>query len=256
MTAAALALRAVPGIPEIEPHCDLAARLLSALDAAAIELADGDVLVVAQKVVSKAEGRYLRLAEVAPSPRAVELGQRTNKDPRFVEAVLSESTEVVRAARNVLITRHRLGHVMANAGIDRSNLPQLPGEERVLLLPLDPDRSARGLRDALARARQVSVAIVISDSFGRPWRNGVVNVALGVAGLPALVDLRGGRDRHGRVLESTQVALADAVAAAGGLAMGEAAEGTPLVHIRGLHWQGSGSDSQALLRPLAEDLFR
>jgi coenzyme F420-0:L-glutamate ligase/coenzyme F420-1:gamma-L-glutamate ligase len=256
MTAAALAIRAVPGIPEIEPHCDLAAQLLDALDGAGIELADGDVLVLAQKVVSKAEDRYLRLAEVAPTARAVELGQLTNKDPRFVQAVLSESTEVLRAARNVLITRHRLGHVMANAGIDRSNLPQFPQEERVLLLPLDPDRSARALRDALGQLRQVRIAVVISDSFGRPWRNGVVNVALGVAGLPALVDLRGGRDRHGRVLESTQVALADAVAAAAGLAMGEAAEGTPLVHIRGLHWQASGSDSQALLRPLAEDLFR
>jgi coenzyme F420-0:L-glutamate ligase/coenzyme F420-1:gamma-L-glutamate ligase len=256
MAAAALAIRAVPGIPEVEPGCDLAVQLLAAIDAAGIDLVDADVLVVAQKVVSKAEGRYLRLASLTPSPRAIELGELTNKDPRFVEAVLSESTEVLRAARNVLITRHRLGHVMANAGIDRSNLPQLPGEERVLLLPLDPDRSASDLRDWLGRTRQVNVGIVISDSFGRPWRNGVVNVALGVAGLAALVDLRGGRDRHGRVLESTQVAFADAVAAAAGLALGEATEGTPLVHVRGLHWQGSGSGSQALLRPLAEDLFR
>jgi coenzyme F420-0:L-glutamate ligase/coenzyme F420-1:gamma-L-glutamate ligase len=193
---------------------------------------------------------------VVASPRAIELARRTHKDPRFVEVVLSESTEVLRAERNVLITRHRLGHVMANAGIDRSNLPQAAGTERVLLLPVDPDRSARELCERLSRGRGLRLGVVISDSFGRPWRNGVVNVALGVAGLPALVDLRGGRDRHGRVLESTQVALADALATAAGLAMGEAAEGTPLVHVRGLHWQGESAGVQPLLRPLAEDLFR
>ena len=259
MSSAALVIRAVPGIPEIEPHCDLAARLLEALEAAAIELADGDVLVVAQKIVSKAEGRYLHLAEVAPSPRAVELGQRTNKDPRFVEAVLSESTEVLRAARNVLITRHRLGHVMANAGIDRSNLPQLAGEERVLLLPLDPDRSARGLRDALAHARQVSVAVVISDSFGRPWRLGQSEVAIGLAGVIAIDDWRGREDAHGRELAATVIATADQLAGAADLARAKDS-GRPAVLIRGAGhlWTADDGDGAAAViqRPPDADLFR
>jgi coenzyme F420-0:L-glutamate ligase/coenzyme F420-1:gamma-L-glutamate ligase len=255
MTGAALTLQALPGVPEIEPGCDLAAALLDAAAAAGIDFADRDVLVVAQKVVSKAEGRYLDLPGLQPGAAAVELAARTGKDPRFVEAVLRESRGVVRAARNVLITRHRLGFVMANAGIDRSNLPR--GDvDRVLLLPLDPDASARALRAAISRRHGVEVGVVVSDSFGRPWRVGTTNVALGVAGLPALLDQRGGRDRHGRTLETTQVALADAVAAAAGIAMGEAAESTPAVRVRGLHWIAVEGGGQALIRPEAEDLFQ
>jgi coenzyme F420-0:L-glutamate ligase / coenzyme F420-1:gamma-L-glutamate ligase len=255
MTPAALTLQALPGVPEIEPGCDLAAVLLQAAALAGIDFAERDVLVVAQKVVSKAEGRYLDLSSVQPGTEAVALAARTGKDPRFVEAVLRESRGVVRAARHVLITRHRLGFVMANAGIDRSNLPAGAGE-RVLLLPQDPDASARALREAIARRSGVQVGVVVSDSFGRPWRVGTTNVALGVAGLPAVVDQRGGRDRHGRTLETTQVALADAVAAAAGIAMGEAAESTPAVRVRGLHWTTVEGDGQALIRPEAEDLFQ
>ncbi len=211
---------------------------------------------VAQKIVSKAEGRYVPLDSIEPSARASELAITCAKDARFVEAVLRESSDVLRAERNVLITRHHRGHVMANAGIDRSNLPRRPGADVVLLLPVDPDRSARLLCDALATLAGVRVGVIVSDSFGRPWRNGVVNVALGVAGLPAILDLRGGHDLHGRVLETTQVALADAIAAGAGLAMGEAAEGTPAVRVRGLNWQAPEVDGQSLVRPLAEDLFR
>ncbi|MCP5359874.1 MAG: coenzyme F420-0:L-glutamate ligase [Sinobacteraceae bacterium] len=257
MGESSLALQALPGLAEVLPGEDLAPLLCEALARAGMSLAGGDVLVVAQKIVSKAEGRFVDLRDVEPSAAALQLAASIGKDPRFVEVVLRESSTVVRAAPNVLITRHRLGHVMANAGIDRSNLPAgEPGAERVLLLPVDPDASARALRAAIKAATDAQVGVVISDSFGRPWRIGTVNVALGVAGLPAVLDLRGGQDRHGRRLETTQVALADALAAAAGIVMGEATESTPVVRIRGLHWSVPGSDSRALLRPVAEDLFQ
>lgn len=258
MALPALEFRALGGLPEFGPGDDLAAAVHAALSAAGISLRAGDVLVVAQKVVSKVEGRYRRLSEVQASPRAEELARVVGKDPRFVELVLRESSEVLRASPNVLITRHRRGHVMANSGIDRSNLPPGSGsaDERVLLLPEDPDGSARRLASALGPASGGWPAVIVSDSFGRPWRQGTVNVALGVWGLPAVVDRRGEPDRHGRILQTTQVALADALAAAAGLAMGEGAEGTPVVHARGLGWSGPATDSTPLIRPLAEDLFR
>jgi coenzyme F420-0:L-glutamate ligase / coenzyme F420-1:gamma-L-glutamate ligase len=243
-------------LPEIVGGQALAPLILEALRRNGAALEQGDVLVVAQKVVSKAEQRWVQLAQIEPSPRAMELAAVTNKDARFVEVVLRESTAVVRAARNVLIVRHRCGHVMANAGIDRSNVALVAADDRVLLLPEDADRSARTLRAALEAASGVRLGVIVSDSFGRPWRNGVVNVALGVAGLPAMRDLRGQRDRAGRVLETTQVATADAVAAGAGLAMGEAAEGTPVVIARGLDWTPDQGTGQTLLRPLDEDLFR
>jgi coenzyme F420-0:L-glutamate ligase/coenzyme F420-1:gamma-L-glutamate ligase len=249
----AIQVRALPGIGEIQPGCDLAAVLLEALSTAGLALEPQDVLVVAQKAVSKAEDRFVSLREVEPSPRARELAGVTGKDPRLVEVILGESTEVLRAKPNVLIARHRLGLVMAQAGVDRSNVP---GGETVLLLPLDPDRSARALRDALQAARGVAVGVIVSDSFGRPWRLGTTNVAIGAAGVPALWDRRGDLDRGGRVLETTQIAWADAVAAAAGLAMGEADEGTPAVLVRGLRWNLPEQPAQCLLRPLQEDMFR
>jgi coenzyme F420-0:L-glutamate ligase/coenzyme F420-1:gamma-L-glutamate ligase len=256
MTLAGLAIRPIRGVPEVRAGDDLSQLLQEALQRGGERLAGGDVLVVAQKVVSKAEGRWVDLAAVRPSGRALELADLTGKDPRFVEVVLSESTEVLRAVRNVLITRHRLGYVMANAGIDRSNVGPQARPDVVLLLPLDPDASARRLHDALGARTQTRLGVVVSDSFGRPWRRGVVNVALGVAGMPALRDLRGTADRAGRRMETTEVALADAVAAAAGLAMGEAAEGTPAVLVSGLHWTASDASGQTLLRSIAEDLFR
>ena len=194
----ALELRALGGIPEIRPGDDLASILQTALRADEIELQSGDVLVIAQKIVSKAENRFLDLRSLSPSPRATEIANAIGKDAAFVEAVLRESTEVVRTAPNTLITRHRAGFVMANAGIDRSNVPG--DEHTVLLLPEDCDASAARLR---AEFPQPAPGIVISDSFGRPWREGVVNVALGVAGIVALIDRRGGVDRHGRTLQVT-----------------------------------------------------
>lgn len=251
--ARSVAFRAVEGLPEIGPGTDLAALIRDALSRCAMTLERGDVLVIAQKIVSKAEDRYVDLATVNPSDEARVLAVRVRKDPRFVHVVLEESTAVLRAAPNVLITRHRAGFVMANAGIDRSNVPgaQEDGDGRVLLLPIDCDVSAARLSGALG-----GVGVIISDSFGRPWRQGVVNVALGVAGFPSILDLRGGTDREGRVLQTSQVALADAVAAGAGLAMGEAREGTPVVHVRGLDFSAPLADGRALVRPLEEDLFR
>ncbi len=218
-------------------------------------LEPGDILVVAQKVVSKAEGRFVALAGVMPTPLAETLAVEVAKDAAFVELVLRESSAVVRAAPNVLITRHRLGHVMANAGMDASNIG--PAREgHVLLLPEDPDASAERLADGLEARLGVRPAVVISDSFGRPWRMGTVNVAIGVSGLPAVIDQRGQPDRDGRIMKVTQVALADSVAAAAGLIIGEGAEGIPVAIVRGMSFEGIVQNSQPLVRPLDEDLFR
>ena len=256
-TGVTISILPVTGVGEIVPGTDLALALTAALDSdGGAALIDGDVLVVTQKIVSKAEDRYLDLGEVIPSSEAEELAITTRKDPRLVEMVLRESEAVVRSAPFVLITRHRLGMVMANAGIDQSNLGP-GGEDRILLLPLDPDASAEAIRETVCRHTGKSVAVVISDSFGRPWRNGVVNVAIGAAGLASIVDERGKADRNGRILGVTQIALADAIASAAGLIMGEAAEGIPAAIVRGVELHaGDASPARALLRPAAEDLFR
>jgi coenzyme F420-0:L-glutamate ligase/coenzyme F420-1:gamma-L-glutamate ligase len=251
----AVTFTALTGIPEIAIGTDLSAVLGDAIAAQGLALEHNDVLIVAQKIVSKAEGRYVDLADVTPSAQARELSQRCGKDPRFIEVVLSESSAIVRVAPNVLIVRHRLGYVMANAGIDRSNIGVAPEREKVLLLPRDPDAAARRLQAELSTRFGTHLAVIVSDSFGRPWRMGVVNVALGVAGLPALIDRRGERDRDGRVLEMTEVAFADAIAAGAELAMGEGAEGTPAVLASGLQWTAPPSDGQRLIRPSREDLF-
>lgn len=256
MASASLTFHALPGVPEIAPGTDLASIAEHALLAARIEVRADDVLVFAQKVVSKAEGRLVRLRDVQPSSRALELAARCLKDPRLVELVLAESSEVVRVAPNVLVTRHRCGYVMANAGIDHSNTGTAPDAGVVLLLPIDADASARALRSALRARLGIAPGVIVSDSFGRPWRMGTVNVALGVDGLPSIVDMRGGCDRDGRRLQVTQVAIADAIAASAGLAMGEAAEGAPIVHVRGFASSDPCSDGQALIRPAKEDLFR
>lgn len=249
-----LTVTALPGIGEVEPGEDLGAALCAALAAPALVPQPHDVLVVTQKIVSKAENRYVDLGAVQVSKRAAELAATTRKDPRLVELVLAESTEVLRAEAGVLIVRHRLGFVMANAGIDRSNVA---GAGRVLLLPRDPDGSAADLRNAVVRRFGVAdIGVVVSDSFGRPWRKGVTHVALGAAGLPALLDRRGELDRNGRKLEVTEVALADQLACAAGLLMGEGAEGLPAVLIRGIAWRAPPVTASGLIRPLAEDLFR
>lgn len=254
VSSGSLTLTALRDIPEVLPGSDLAALLRAALETAGIRLRAADVMVIAQKIVSKAEGRYVELASVAPGARALELAAVTGKDARLIELILRESSEVLRAKRDVLIVRHRLGFVMANAGIDRSNVGAGAGE-RVLLLPQDPEASAVALRESLARDHEAP-GVIISDSFGRPWRRGVVNIALEAAGIPSLLNRRGEPDRAGRGLEVTEVAVADALAAAAGLVMGEAAEGTPAVLIRGCEFKAAPTPARALLRPLDEDLFR
>ncbi|MDB5686087.1 MAG: Coenzyme F420-0:L-glutamate ligase / coenzyme F420:gamma-L-glutamate ligase, partial [Rhizorhabdus sp.] len=238
------------GIGEVLPGDDLPAILAGAMAAQGIVHRAGDVLVVTQKIVSKSEGRFVRLDDVVPGAEALRLAEVTRKDPRLVELVLSESSAVLRSVPNVLITRHKLGLVMANAGIDRSNIG--PGQdERALLLPVDPDASAARIATVLG-----GPAVVISDSFGRPWRYGVVSVAIGASGLPSLIDRRGDLDRDGRRLEVTQIALGDMIATAAGLAAGEGAESIPAVLVRGYHFDGEASPAAALVRPTGEDLFQ
>lgn len=250
-----IVFNALPGLPEINAGQDLSEVIAAAVESAGLVPAPFDVIVVAQKIVSKAEDRVVDLRTITPSARAVDLAAQTRKDVRLVEVVLSESQEVMRAVPNVLIVRHRLGFVMANAGVDRSNVPGAV-QDQVLLLPKDPDASAERLRNELSTRWQVPVAVLISDSFGRAWRNGVVNVAIGAAGLPSIIDRRGEYDREGRALEMTEVALADAIAAGAALVMGEASEGTPVVIARGLHWTASECNAAALLRSKDQDLFR
>ena len=259
---ASVSFTPLPGLPEVRAGDDLATLIVSAAGRAGITIADAAIVVVAQKIVSKAEGRSVSLHTVTPSARAIELAGITGKDARLVELILSESSAVLRAVPNVLVVRHRLGYVMANAGIDRSNVPG--GEasddahdgEHVLLLPRSPDRSAETLRERLQQIAHVRPGVIVSDSFGRPWRNGVINVALGAAGVPSLIDRRGELDRQGRKLEVTQVAFADAVCAGAALAMGEAAEGMPVVIVDGLRPRAPLCDASALIRALEQDLFQ
>lgn len=253
---AALELFAVPGLPVIKPGDNLPALIGAALEKADLQLLPGDVIVVAQKIVSKAEGRFVDLASVAPSAEAARLAGEIGKDPRIVEVILSESARVVRSRPNLMIVEHRLGFVMANAGVDHSNVTPLGEPDRLLLLPLDPDGSAERLRQSLSAQFEIDLAVVVSDSFGRPWRRGTVGVAIGSAGLPALVDMRGKPDMFGRTLEVTVVGLGDEVAAAAGLLMGQADEGRPVVVLRGLRWAAPVVPASEMVRPASEDLFR
>lgn len=250
-----LTVRALTDIPIVAPGDDLAALLAQALRRAAIVPAAGDVLVVAQKVVSKAEGRLVDLAGVQPSARARELAADVGKDPRLVEVILRESTDVVRHKKDVLIVAHRLGFVLANAGVDQSNVGP-DGDTHVLLLPCAPDASAARLKAALEREFGVDLGVIVNDSFGRPWRNGVVGVALGAAGVPSLWSMVGAPDLFGRPLRVTEVALADQMASAASLVMGEGDEGVPAVHMRGLAWPARPCPASALVRPRELDLFR
>lgn len=247
---------AAPGLPLIHPGDDLAALIVDVFNAEQLKLISGDIVVVAQKVVSKAEGRYVELKDVRPSWQARTLADQIGKDPRYVEVVLSESAEVVKHRRNILIVAHRLGFVMANAGIDQSNIEHVDGEERVLLLPCDPDRSAAALKARFDAAFAADVGVIINDSFGRPWRNGVVGVALGVAGLPSLLDMIGAPDLFGRPMQVTEIAVADEIAAGASLLMGQAAEGLPVVIVRGLKFDAAARPAAALVRSRERDMFR
>ena len=237
----------VDGLPEVRPGDDLAGMI-----AARAQLEPGDVLVVAQKVVSKSEGRIVELSSVTAGPDALRIAPLlvAKPDPRMVQVALDESVRVLRSER-VLITETRHGFVCANSGVDHSNTG---GSDTLTLLPVDPDASAARLRARLHELTGSDVGVIVSDTFGRPWRLGIVNVALGVAGLPALIDLRGTRDDDGNELHATVVAVADEIAAAAGLVMGKTAR-TPAVIVRGLELIGSGT-GRDLIRPPAEDLFR
>jgi coenzyme F420-0:L-glutamate ligase/coenzyme F420-1:gamma-L-glutamate ligase len=244
-------------VPLVAAGDDLAGLLTHALRAADLALEPGDIVAVAQKIVSKAEGRRVLLAGITPSPRAVEIATTANKDPRVVELILAESTAVLRVSHGVIITEHKSGVVLANAGIDRSNLDG--GEDAVLLLPVDADASARRLRDALEREFGAPLGVLVTDSVGRAWRLGTTGTAIGASGVLALNDLRGQPDLFGRILQVSEVAVADSLAAAAVLAMGEAAERTPLVLIRGAAsavQRAGNQDARTALRPRAEDLFR
>jgi coenzyme F420-0:L-glutamate ligase/coenzyme F420-1:gamma-L-glutamate ligase len=256
MTEAALSLRALSGLPMVQSGDDLPALIGDAFERQALLPSAGDVVVVAQKIVSKAEGRTVNLADIRPSEAARRVAAEVGKDARLVEVVLSESVRVVRSRPGLLIMQHRLGFVMANAGVDHSNVGPAEDDEQVLLLPHDPDHSAEGLRAALSARFSVPLAVIINDSFGRPWRRGTTGVAIGAAGLPSLVDLRGKPDLFGRPLEVTLVGYADQIAAAASLLMGEAREARPVVLVSGLDWSAPVSPAATLVRPAAEDLFR
>jgi coenzyme F420-0:L-glutamate ligase/coenzyme F420-1:gamma-L-glutamate ligase len=236
----------ITGLPEFHPGDDLVTTIASSLR-------DGDVVVLSQKIVSKVENRFVDLASIEPSARATQVARECGKDPRLVEVVLRESTDIVRVAKNVLITRHKLGFVLANAGVDQSNVPG----GRTLLLPADPDASAQRLRDESRKRFGIDVAVLVCDSFGRAWRMGVVGTCIGCSGLVALHDRRGETDREGRKLEVTQVAVADQICATASLVAGEGSEGTPIVIARGVpaSYRGNGT-ARDLLRPLDQDLFQ
>jgi coenzyme F420-0:L-glutamate ligase/coenzyme F420-1:gamma-L-glutamate ligase len=250
---------AVPGMPIIGRGDDLPGIVARALESARIALVDGDVLVVTSKVVSRAEGRFLELPRVEPSARAFDLAQKVGRDPRFIELILRESLAVSRQGKGVLVVRHRLGFVVANAGIDASNAVPSdapPGTGPwALLLPAAPDASARAIRVRLEAGSGARVGVVVSDSFGRPFRLGTVGAAIGISGLPPLWDRRGEPDLFGRPLEQTVTALGDQVAAVADLVAGQAAEARPLVLVRGLRFDPSEDAATALLRPPDEDLY-
>lgn len=251
-----LELIGLDGLPEVRPGDKLAPMIVDA--AAAIGgLRDGDVVAIAQKVVSKAENRFVVLDEVKPGERARRVAHECDKDPRQVEVILAEASEIVRHRPGVLIVRHRLGHVLANAGVDASNVPRdAAGRERLLLLPRDPDASARRIRDDLRNLTGVEVGVLINDSPGRAWRVGSIGTAIGLAGLPAWIDMRGTPDRDGRAMQSSELGIADEIAAATSLVMGQAAEGVPVVIARGLTFDAAAGDAVDLVRPAQLDLFR
>ena len=264
-----LILTPLLNIPLIRHGDDLADILVAGLDKTNIALEDGDILVLAQKIVSKAEGRMVNLATVTPSERAIELAAQSEKDPRVVELMLQESNEVLRVRVGTIVVEHRLGFVCANAGIDHSNVgspPQtsevsedfgsLPAEDWVLLLPTDPDQSSRAIREKVESKTGKKIGVMIIDSHGRAWRIGTVGMCIGLSGIPAIVDERGWQDLFGYTLRVTIVGVADELAAAASLVMGQAAEGTPAVHARGFPYPLREGSLQELIRPKEQDLFR
>jgi coenzyme F420-0:L-glutamate ligase / coenzyme F420-1:gamma-L-glutamate ligase len=253
-----LVLNPLAGIPLIFPGDDLAKVIIIALDKNGIQLENGDILVLAQKIVSKAENRMVNLNDITPSSKALDLANITRKDARFIELVLRESKTVLRAQAGTLIVEHRCGFVCANAGIDHSNVEGAWGnpEDWVLLLPENPDRSADNIRQKIAASTAVKLGVSIIDSHGRAWRNGVVGTSIGFSGVPGLIDMRGKPDLFGYQLRITTIAAADELAAAASLMMGQADEKTPVVHVRGFPYPLRESSLVELIRPKEQDLFR
>lgn len=249
-------LIALEGFPLVQPGDHLPSLIQDCLHKNHLSLQDGDIVVLAQKIVSKAENRYVRLADITPSDEAKALAQKTHKDPRAMEVLLGESKEVLKTRTNVVIVEHRLGYVHANAGMDQSNISHSDEGERLLLLPKNPDQSAEKILTALQSNRSLKLAVIINDSFGRPFRHGVCGVCIGSAGIEVIDNKIGDKDLFGNTLKITEIASADEIAAAASLVMGQADEGKPVVVIRGLRWKSSQEGSQKLLRKKNEDLFR
>jgi coenzyme F420-0:L-glutamate ligase/coenzyme F420-1:gamma-L-glutamate ligase len=253
---AELTLRALDGVPMVKAGDDLTGIILDALSAAGLALQAGDVVVLAQKIVSKAEGRLIELNAIEPSPRAVDIAARSDKDPRVVQLILDESDEILRVRPGAIIVGHRLGFVAANAGIDQSNIGNGDDDERVLLLPLDPDGTCDRLRGELKSRTGIDVAVVIIDSIGRAWRNGTVGTAIGVSGMAGLLDLRTKPDLFGRPLKTSELGFADELASAASLVMGQSSEGRPIVLARGVPYARRDGNAHELIRPKEIDLFR
>lgn len=252
-----LALTALKNIPLIRQGDNLADIVLNSLNETQIELQENDILVLAQKIVSKAEGRIVNLENVQPSEKAIELADKTEKDARLVELMLQESNEVVRSRKGVIVVEHKLGFICANAGIDHSNvLGDGDNKDVVLLLPENPDDSAKQIRDEIKLKTNKNIGVMIIDSHGRAWRNGTVGICIGLSGIPAVVDERGWKDLFGYTLQATIVGVADELAAAASLVMGQAAEGTPVVHVRGFPYPLGEGSLQDLIRPKDMDMFR
>jgi len=254
MNSPALTFHPVPGIPEIEPGVDLAAVLARCIDTAGLKVIDGDVIAVAQKIVSKAEDRFVDLRDIIPSEQALALEYSKEKDPRLAELILRESSRIVRDTPIVLIVEHRSGIVLANAGIDRSNVRG--DDHTALLLPEDADASAATIKQCLEHHFDRSIGVLITDSVGRPWRVGTTGLAIGCAGVAAMHDMRGDTDRFGRVLQVAEIAVADSLAGAANLVMGEGDEGVPAALISGIRAGGSNQTARDILRPADEDLFK
>jgi coenzyme F420-0:L-glutamate ligase/coenzyme F420-1:gamma-L-glutamate ligase len=251
-----IVLVAVEDVPLIHAGDDLAGIILDAITRAELSLKPRDVLVVAQKIVSKSEGRLVRLEDVEPSQRAVEIAPVVEKDPRLVEIILRESREVLRMRAGIIVVEDVRGLVLANAGVDASNVNADGGNDSVLLLPADPDASAARLRAELEARTGIDIGIVINDSIGRAWRNGTIGTAIGMSGLPGLLNLRGAPDLFGRELRTTDLGLADEIAAAASLLMGQADEGWPVILVRGVPYERREGNARELLRPRALDFFR
>lgn len=256
MVARSISLHALSSIPLVMPGDDIGKIIIESLDADQLELVDGDVIVIAQKIISKAEGRYRNLADVIPTAEALGIAKTVDKDPRLVELILQESVGIVRQAPGVLIVENKLGIVHANAGIDRSNIPAEDNVENVLLLPVEPDASAKVLKQFVANTLGVEIAVIINDSTGRAWRNGTTGIAIGVAGISAIIDMRGTPDLFKRPMETTEIGFADELASAASLLMGQADEGSPVVIIKGLHPKQDDQGVKPLLRSRERDLFR